>query len=307
MIWLNTLIALILPFVPKSLVGIVAKQYIAGETLEQAVARTRELNRNGMGATLDLLGEDPIDKASCTRAVETYEAVIRKIREKKLSAGISLKPSHMGLKLDPVFCLENIRHLVAFAGRYGIFVRIDMEDASLCDATIRLFLELAEAHDNVGIVMQAYLRRAIDDINTMAGCRANVRLCKGAYYWETRDTVYKDGEIVNQSYAYLLEKLLRADCFTAIATHDERLVFQALMIIDRLNVPKGRYEFQMLYGVEEELRRILVSQGRPVRVYVPFGKEWFAYSIRRLKENPRMVGYILGNAGNLFRALMGRL
>ncbi|MBU3953011.1 MAG: proline dehydrogenase family protein [Proteobacteria bacterium] len=301
MIWLNTLITLLLPFVPKSLVKFIARHYIAGETLEQAVVKTKQLNRQKIQVTLDLLGEDPVSKAHCTQAVRVYEKTIEAIHVNGLGSGISLKPSHMGLKLDKAFCLENIRHLVTLADKHQMFVRIDMEDASLCQETLDLFSTLNEQFSNVGIVVQAYLRRSIDDVNDLISQGANIRLCKGAYYWENRATAYKDKVIVNESYVYLLEKLLSHGCFVGIATHDEQLVFQALKLIDKLDLPGGSYEFQMLYGVEEQLRKILVDSGHPVRVYLPFGKQWFAYSVRRLKENPKMVGYILANAGNLLK------
>jgi len=304
MIWLNNLIALILPLVPKSLVKLFAKQYIAGETLEQALEKTAQLNRDGLGVTLDLLGEDPGDISACTRALGVYEKAIEAIHAKGLTAGISLKPSHMGLKLDKAFCLANIRHLVEAAAQYHIFVRIDMEDASLCQDTMDLFLALHEQFSNVGLVIQAYLRRSIEDINRLLDLRANIRLCKGAYYWEGRPVAYKDPDIIIESYIYLLEKLLSKGCFVGIATHDEKLVFQSLALIDRLGLSKDAYEFQMLFGVEEELRQILIESGHPIRVYLPFGEEWFAYSLRRFRENPKMVGYILSNMGNFLKNMV---
>ena len=304
MIWLNNLIVRLLPFVPVSLVGLVAKTYIAGETLEQAVEKTRELNVRDTRVTLDLLGEDPTTREECTRAVGVYQDIIHAIHSKKLGAGISLKPSHMGLKLDPEFCLANIRSIVEQAAAHDIFVRIDMENDTLRRATRDLFFSIQSTFDNVGIVTQAYLRQGIDEANVLIEKKANIRLCKGAYYWENRQAVYKDGEIVNNSYAYLLEKFLSSGCFVGIATHDEKLVFQSLKLIDQLDLSRDQYEFQMLFGVEEELRQILVDQGHPVRVYLPFGKEWFAYSVRRLKENPKMVGYILANASTILKGLV---
>jgi proline dehydrogenase len=304
MVWLNKLIALILPLFPRSLVKLFAKQYIAGETLEQALVKATQLNREGIGVTLDLLGEDPGDKSDCIQALGVYEKAIEAIHAKGLNAGISLKPSQMGLKLDKGFCLANIRHLLGIAAQYHIFVRIDMEDASMCQDTIDLFLPLHEKFSNVGLVIQAYLRRSIDDITLLAGQGANLRLCKGAYCWESRQVAYKDPDIIIESYIYLLEKLFSRGCFVGIATHDERLVFQSLALIDRLGLSKKTYEFQMLLGVEEQLRQILFESGHPIRVYLPFGKQWFAYSLRRFRENPRMVGYILGNMGNLLKTMV---
>ena len=295
MIWLNNMIARVLPLVPRSLVGIFAKQYIAGETLSQAILKIRELNDQQISATLDLLGEDPQKKTDCLAAVNVYKKAIEEIQRQNLASGVSLKPSHMGLKIDRQFCFDNIRDLVLHAQQHNVFVRIDMEDVTLKAKTIDLYLELKKEFPNVGIVMQAYLRSAISDINQMIENKSNIRLCKGAYYWEDKKNVYKDMQIINSSYAYLLEKLLSGHCFTAIATHDEKLVFEAVKIIDKLGLSKEHYEFQMLYGVQEGLRKIIHDQGHPIRVYVPFGKEWFAYSIRRLKENPQMVSYIFTN------------
>lgn len=295
MIWFNNLIAQVLPLVPKSLVRIFAKQYIAGETLMQALEKIRELNDQQITATLDLLGEDPKKRKDCLAAVNVYKKAIEEIRHQNLKSGVSLKPSHMGLKIDQQFCFENVHDLVLHAQKHNVFVRIDMEDVTLKADTIDLYLKLKKEFHNVGIVMQAYLRSAINDINQMIENKADIRLCKGAYFWEDKKNVYKDMQIINSSYAYLLEKLLSSHCFTAIATHDEKLVFEAIRIIDKLGLSKDKYEFQMLYGVAENLRKIIHDQGHPIRVYVPFGKEWFAYSIRRLKENPQMVNYIFAN------------
>lgn len=293
MIWLNKWIAQLLPLIPKAVAGIFARQYISGETLDQAVNVIKDLNTQGINATLDVLGEDPSKKRECFEAVNVYKRSISAISAQKLNCGISIKPSHMGLKIDTEFCRENLSQILDHARKNGIFVRIDMEDEALKKRTVDLFFSLKKEYENVGIVIQAYLRSAIDDINQMIEKNANVRLCKGAYFPEDKKVVYKNMEIINESYAYILEKLLTSRCFTGIATHDEKLIFQSLKIIDKLNLLKTDYEFQMLYGVQEDLRNIIKSQGHSVRVYVPFGKEWFAYSIRRLRENPQMVSYIL--------------
>lgn len=303
MIWINNLIAQLLPLVPKPLVAIFAKQYIAGETLSHAIEKIRGFNDREIGATLDLLGEDPGKREDCRIAVATYKQAVKEIHQQGLNCGISLKPSHLGLKIDRQFCFDNLHDLVCHAQKYNVFVRIDMEDTGLKKDTIDLYFKIKNDFQNVGIVMQAYLRSGIADLNQMIENNANIRLCKGAYYWEDKHTVYKDMNIINSSYTYMMEKLLSNHCFTGIATHDEKLVFEAMKIIDKLGISKDRYEFQMLYGVEEGLRQIIHDQGHPVRVYVPFGKEWFAYSIRRLKENPEMVNYIVSNG---IKRLLGK-
>ncbi|MDZ7331050.1 MAG: proline dehydrogenase family protein [candidate division KSB1 bacterium] len=295
MIWFNNLIAKILPYFPKPFVGIFARQYIAGETLEDAVREVKNLNAQGICATIDLLGEEKKVKEDALKAVEVYLQVLNVIAQEKLDANISVKPTHMGLKLDKEFCYQNIKRLVEAAKQINNFVRIDMEDSSCTDDTIDIYLRLKQEYDNVGTVFQSYLRRLVGDLNRVIPHKANLRLCKGAYYWEKREVVYKDGEIVNDSFRYALEKLLSNGCYVGIATHDERLVWEGIKLVDKLHLKRDDYEFQMLLGVDPQLRRIIVDAGHRLRVYVPFGKEWFAYSIRRLRENPKMVNYILKN------------
>ncbi len=303
MIWLNNLIATILPFVPKSIVGLFSRQYIAGETLDAAVIKVKELMAQGMCATIDLLGEEVKKKEDSLKAMTIYQGILQTINREKLDANISVKPTQMGLKLDREFCFNNLKILVEEAKKINSFVRIDMEDATCIDDTLEVFLRLQKNYSNVGTVQQCYLRRLPGDMNRLIPRQANLRLCKGAYYWEKRDTIYKNPAIINSSYAYFLEKLLANKCFVGIATHDEKLVWEGIKLIDKLKLKKDQYEFQMLYGVDHELRRIIVNAGHRLRVYVPFGKEWFAYSIRRLKENPKMVSYIFKNT---FKNLMGK-
>jgi proline dehydrogenase len=303
MIWFNNLIAKILPYVPRPFVGIVARQYIAGETLNDAVREVKNLNAQGISATIDLLGEEKKVKEDALKAVEMYHQVLQVIDQEKLDANISVKPSHMGLKLDKEFCYNNLKSLVEAAKKIKNFVRIDMEDSSCTDDTIDIYLRLKKDYSNVGTVYQAYLRRVLDDVNKVVHFKANLRLCKGAYYWEKREVVYKDGDIVNDSFRYAMEKLLSNRCYVGIATHDEKLVWEGIKLVDKLKLKKDEYEFQMLLGVDPQLRRIIVESGHRLRVYVPFGKEWFAYSIRRLKENPKMVNYIIKNT---FRRMFGK-
>lgn len=303
MIWFNNLIAAILPYVPKPFVGIFSRQYIAGESLDDAVKEVKNLNAQGVCATIDLLGEEKKVKEDVLKAVEMYSQVLKVINQEKLDSNISVKPTHMGLKLDKEFCYNNIKSLVEEAKKFKNFVRIDMEDSSCIEDTIEIYLRLREDYSNVGTVIQSYMRRIVDDVNKLIPHKANLRLCKGAYYWEKREVVYKDGEIVNDSYRYVMEKLLSNQCYVGIATHDEKLIWEGIKLVDKLKLKKDEYEFQMLLGVDPELRRIIVNDGHRLRVYVPFGKEWFAYSIRRLKENPKMVNYIIKNT---FRRIFGK-
>jgi proline dehydrogenase len=207
---------------------------------------------------------------------------------------VSIKPTHLGLKIDKEFCYNNIRSIVEEAQKYNNFVRIDMEDHTCTTDTIEIFLRLKKDYSNVGMVIQSYLRRTTDDLNTLIEQKANLRLCKGIYI-EPRPVAYRDPSIINDNFKYGLEKLLGAGCYVGIATHDEKLVWHALSQIDKLKLRREEYEFQMLLGVTEELRDVLVSAGHPLRIYVPFGKHWYAYSMRRLKENPNIARSIIKN------------
>ncbi len=292
--WFNSLVAATLPYVPKPIVGFFSKNYIAGEFLEDAVQTVKDLMAQGMCATIDVLGEEVKRKEDSLAAVEEYKRTLRVIHEEKLDANISVKPTHMGLHLDKEFCYQNIKTLIEEAKKYNNFVRIDMEDSSTTDDTLDIYLRLQKEYGNVGTVLQSYLRRTISDINRLLPVKPNLRLCKGIYR-EPRVIAYKDKEIINYNYNYALKKLLSNGCYVGIATHDEKLVWYALKLIEELGLKKDQYEFQMLLGVDHELRRILVNAGHRLRVYVPFGKEWFAYSTRRLKENPEIAGHIMRN------------
>jgi proline dehydrogenase len=288
----NKLIALTLPFVPKPIVGLFSRHYIAGDHLEDAVELVRELNAQGMIATLDVLGEEVKEKEQSLKAVDLYKSALQAIHREKLDANISVKPTHMGLTIDKEFCFENIKELVSEAAKLNNFVRIDMEDATTTDDTIDIFIRLRKEYDNVGTVLQSYLRRTIDDINHLIPLKVNLRYCKGIYN-EKREIAYKDRSLINDNFNYGLEKLLTHGCYVGIATHDEKLVWYALKLIDQMNLEPDQYEFQMLLGVDHELRRVMVNSGHRLRVYVPFGTEWFGYSTRRLKENPAIAGHII--------------
>ncbi|MCU0646147.1 MAG: proline dehydrogenase family protein, partial [bacterium] len=238
MIWFNNLIAKILPYFPKPFVGIFARQYIAGETLDDAVREVKNLNAQSICATIDLLGEEKKVKEDVLKAVEIYKQVLKVIDQEKLDANISVKPTHMGLKLDKEFCYENIKSLLEEAKKINSFVRMDMEDSSCTDGTIDIYLRLKKEYSNVGTVFQSYMRRVVDDVNKVIPHRANLRLCKGAYYWEKREVVYKDDEIVNNTFQYIMEKLLSNGCYVGIATHDEKLVWEGIKLVDKLNLKK---------------------------------------------------------------------
>jgi proline dehydrogenase len=284
-------VAELLPFVPKPLVGRFSRPYIAGSTLQSAVDTVRRLNAAGMMATLDVLGEDTRIPEQAASARDAYLRVLDEIDGSRLDSNVSVKLYQLGLKLDPELCFSNLRAIVARAAALDNFVRIDMEDSSCTDATLSLFDRLRLEFANCGVVLQAMLRRTWDDAVRLASFRAGIRLCKGIYV-EPRRIAYQDRELINRNYALILEHLLEEGCYVGIATHDERLVWEALRLIRAFRLERAGYEFQMLLGVEEELRRMLVEDGHRLRVYVPFGEQWYAYSVRRLRENPRVAGMV---------------
>jgi proline dehydrogenase len=294
MILFNKLLAWTLPLVPKFIVGIFSKKYIAGPTLNDAIEKIREFNSKGIMATVDILGEETNNKEDALKVVDEYLQVFEAIESHQLDSNVSIKATHLGLKIDKEFCYHNIKTIVKEAQKYDNFVRIDMEDHTCTTETLQIFLRLKENFNNVGVVIQSYLRRTIDDVNTLLDKKANLRLCKGIYI-EPRLVAYKDPSIVRENFKYCLEKLIRSGCYVGIATHDEKLICHALSQIDKFNLKKEEYEFQMLLGVTDELRNILVAAGHRMRIYVPFGKQWYAYSMRRLKENPNIARSIIKN------------
>ena len=296
---LDKLVVWTLPLVPRTIVRQFASRYIAGESLDDALRVVEDLNGQGCSVTLDVLGEFITRRDQAERAVQEYLAALDRIQERKLDANISVKLTMLGLKLDLEFCLENMKRLVTRAGETDSFVRIDMEDSSCTSDTLQVYSGLRKDFDNVGCVLQAYMRRSLSDIRHLAQVhkKINVRLCKGIYV-EPRELAYKDMAIINSNYVRLLEELLTQQNYVGIATHDERLVWAATNLIDRLKLPKDKFEFQMLLGVEERLRKMIVADGFKLRVYVPFGRQWYEYSMRRFKENPQV-------AANVIKSVLG--
>jgi proline dehydrogenase len=288
---LDKAIANSVPAIPRPVVRRISRRYIAGDTLEEAVATVRDLNRSGCVATIDLLGESTESKADAARTLREYEKVIDVLDKHNLESGISVKLTGLGLTINEELCRANLEQIVSYAGEKGRFVRVDMEDSPYTGVTLDMIIELQERYENVGAVIQAYMRRSLDDVVRLTEAGVSVRLCKGIYD-EPRRIAYKDFDTVRENYRLLLEELLRGGPYVGIATHDEFLVWHALRLIHQLEVPKDRYEFQMLLGVDEELRGILVGAGHKLRVYVPFGEDWYEYSSRRLKENPKIAGYV---------------
>ncbi len=282
-----------LQLLPKSLVKRFAMRYIAGEGLDDAVRVVKNIHSKQMTATLDVLGENVATREESLGAVREAEEVLHSIHRNHLDANLSIKLTQFGLKIDPEFCHSNVKRLLKIASGYQNFVRIDMEDSTTTDQTLELYGRLrSEGFENVGVVIQANMRRSEEDVRRLVSMKANIRLCKGAYI-EPEAIAWKGKEEIRLQYLNLLKLLLRGACYVGIATHDDSLIGGAYRTIQEMNLQKSAYEFQMLHGVRMKLRDKIVADGHRLRVYVPFGRSWYAYSIRRFKENPQMVRYIL--------------
>lgn len=285
-------IASFLPYVPKSIVGRVASRYIAGETVKDAIRVARELNAKGFRATMDILGEDVHRLDQAQGAALTYRTLLDHLHREKIDSNVSVKLTQLGLKVDKRECLALADSIVKRAAELGNFVRLDMEDSSCTTDTLEIYTELRRRHANVGVVIQAYLHRTASDVDRLERIHPNFRLCKGVYV-EPDDIAWHDMKDINRNYLQVLERLLRSGIYVGIATHDEHIVREAKRLIAELKLPPTAYEFQMLLGVTESLRQSIREAGHPLRVYIPFGRDWYAYSIRRLRENPRLAGYVL--------------
>lgn len=289
----NMLVSKTIMHVPGPIVGIFAKGYIAGDTLSEAAEVSTRLNQQGAMVTLDILGEFITTKDQATFFKQSCLNILETIQKKGIDGNLSLKPTQMGMQLDRDFAFENIREVVQVAKENDNFVRIDMEDITCTDDTLEFYRSLrAEFPGHVGTVLQSYLRRTLDDIENLSNDQTNIRLCKGIYN-EPRTAAYKDPEIINRSFVESLDRLFHHGAYVGIATHDEKLVFEALRLIEKYQLKREQYEFQMLLGVDEQLRQIILDAGHRLRVYVPYGKDWLPYSKRRLKENPSIARHAL--------------
>lgn len=294
----NKFIASILPYFPKKFVWIFSRAYISGVKMEDAMRVSRELNQQGMRVTLDVLGEfiKSLDEAEVNK--QEYLDLIEETEKQGINGNYSLKPTSFGLLIDKEVCYSLMREIVAKAASYNNFCRIDMEDSPCTDLEIELYRRLhAEFPRNVGLVLQAYMKRTHADLEKMLDMNTpeiptSYRLCKGIYV-EPAEIAYKKYEEINQHYLKDLEFMFKNRIYVGIATHDKPLIEGAYELIRKYNVPKEMYEFQMLYGVTPKLRQSIVDAGHVMRVYVPFGEKWFGYSTRRLKENPKMAEHII--------------
>ena len=294
----NKIIVAIVQMMPRSIVWIFSKKYIAGKTLDDAVQLVKKLNKKNIYATIDVLGEAIQNKEEALAAKNECLRVLNAIEGNKLQANLSLKPTQLGLNLDEEFAFKQVSEILKRASELKNFVRLDMEDSPYTDATINLYKKLINDYDNVGIVVQAYLKRTFDDVVILNKLNTNYRLCKGIYV-EPPTIAYKDKQAIRDNYVKTLEKMLKSGNYVGIATHDEYLINESYRLIKELKIPKDKFEFQMLLGVREDLRDKINANGYKIRIYIPFGEHWYKYSIRRLKENPSLAGLIFKNIFSL--------
>jgi proline dehydrogenase len=295
---LDKAIVRMLPAVPRPIVQRFSSRYIAGTTLSDAVGVVQALNGEGKLATIDVLGEEITRESEARAIAEAYRDVFRAIVSERLDSAVSVKLTALGLDLSYELSRDNLESVLREAAAHGNFVRIDMEDSSTTSDTLRMYRELRErGFDNVGVVLQAYLRRTLDDVAALSDLTPNVRLCKGIYV-EPPSIAFTDYDAVRANYVRSLEALFETGGYVGIATHDEWLIGEGLRRVEGMS--PSEYEFQMLLGVREQRASELVAAGHRLRVYVPFGEHWYQYSLRRLQENPAM-------AGTIAKATVGRV
>lgn len=292
---LNKLIVACMPLVPRQIIRKISMRYIAGDQLTDAIATVKALSaEEGALGTIDVLGEFVENRDMALKEKREARGILEAIVAEKLvgTSGLSIKPTSLGLGIDIDFAYENIHELVDLARQNGIFVRIDMENSPYTDDTLAVYRRLRDAgYDNVGIVLQAMLRRTAGDIDSLQDYKPTIRLCKGIYR-ERADIAWQGREEVRDSFKHLLRMIIDGGMYCAIATHDDPLLEDALQVIAGRGLQKNEYEFQMLLGVRPDRRREILADGHRLRVYIPFGEDWYGYSSRRLKENPAMAGMI---------------
>ncbi len=295
--FLDRFVVATLPLVPKSVVRIIASRYIAGEKLEDAVRVVKDLNTRGLKATVDVLGEFVSDPAQASQDIDAYLKLLDAVVEHKLDTGVSVKLTAVGLSISPDLARKNLRILLDAASKHNTFVRIDMEDSPYTTETLAIYNEFRSQY-KLGIVIQAYLRRSMDDVRRlMDGGPTNIRLCKGIYV-EPESIAYKGRREIQDNFLRLLEVMFAGGAQVGIATHDRFLVDESERIVKSCEVQRKNYEYQMLLGVLPDLRDEIVSRGHRMRIYVPYGDAWYGYSTRRLKENPALAGHV-------FKSMLG--
>ncbi|MBS1494275.1 MAG: proline dehydrogenase family protein [Bacteroidetes bacterium] len=289
---LNKALVNTIPVLPRGLVRFFANKYIAGDNINEAVNTVKHLNEKKFMATMDVLGESISSKEEAIKSKDESIEVLDAIKKNNLDSNLSVKLTMLGLKNDYDLCRSLFTEILEHAKSLNTFVRIDMEESAVTDITIKLFNEMRKKFDNVGIVLQAYLRRTESDIIKLTEEKVNFRICKGIYI-EPEEIAFKGYDEVRQNYLKVLRLALERGAYVGIATHDDYLITGAEKIVKDLKLTREQYEFQMLLGVRENLRDEVLSHGHRMRIYVPFGQRWYEYSIRRFQENPNVAGQVL--------------
>lgn len=293
---IGQLILSLLPLVPRPVIERFARPYVAGDDIASAVAAVHILEQEGCSATIDVLGEETASKDEAGALVGEYLELLDRISAEGLDANVSVKLSGLGLRFDPTLAEENLKHIVDRAAQTAAKVRIDMEDSSLTDATLEIYRRVYASRPNLGVVVQASLKRSMRDAVQLASEGARVRVVKGIYV-EPERIAHRNRRVIREAYLDIIERLVNGGCHVAVATHDRQLLRRTITLLESRGISRECYEFQMLLGVRPKLRKELVDSGQRVRVYVPYGEAWYAYSMRRLRENPAIARHV---AGNLF-------
>lgn len=289
---LNKVLVPVIQVMPKGIVRVFANKYIAGDKLSDAVNTVKALNAKKLSATVDVLGESIKDRTEAVKSKDENLEVLEAIHKNNLDCNLSVKLTMLGLSIDYDLCLSLLNEILDKARSVSRFVRIDMEDSSVTDSTIRIFETVRKNFDNVGIVIQAYLRRSEADILRLTESKTNFRICKGIYV-EPEEIAFKNADEIRKNFLKILRIAFERKAYCGIATHDDYLIRESVNMIKEMGLKKDEYEFQMLLGVRENLRDGAVEKGHKMRIYVPFGERWYEYSIRRFKENPNVAGQVL--------------
>lgn len=295
MVSLNQALVSLIPAFPRSLVATMAMRYVAGETVDQAIRTVVRLNQKGFSVTLDILGENSTSREKAEAVTRSYLQLYDVISQKGLDSTISVKLTHLGLGHHDVLAEKCLMELLEKAKQVGNFLRIDMENSSYTERTLDLYRKCLRHYSGVGPVLQAYLKRSADDLLALLGKGLNVRICKGIYN-ESARIAFKDRQEIRHNFIGLVQTALEGESYVGIATHDTYLIDSLKTWIENRKISRDRFEFQVLYGVPMGDRlEALLAENHRVRVYVPFGEEWFEYATRRLKENPKIAAYVLKN------------
>ncbi len=292
---INQILASTIPILPKWFVRFFSGPYVAGETIETALAHVQKINNNGFSATIDILGEHTTEVKTTNSITSDYCKLYEAINDRSLDCNLSIKPTHLGLDISFDIVKNNFEKIVTSAEKYSNFLRFDMESSLHINDTLRIYDHCFKEYSKVGIVLQAYLKRSISDIERLAKPGFNARICKGIYK-ENPSIAYQDPDEIRNNFLKMAEIMIFKKAYSCYATHDQNLIDRLLDLVKKHKLGLDKFEFQVLYGVPMNGRiEELVKNGYKVRVYVPFGPDWYDYSLRRLKENPNIAGYVLKN------------